>query len=629
MDIKYYRGFNKDLERFYKDSDLEKYFSRYWNKEERIYNEETFYKKYPEFDYEFYSKINCDLYFNNKFDYQKHFHFEGYNDKRVYNQKIFNEKYFNFNLEDYKNNNLISDCNDDFLYVIDFYNKVFIENLIKTKMLQNIIINNYNDVTFIDVDSLDFRKYNIYIFDESCHYDNIFQEYFKIRKEKNVIGDAYTNLNIHTDYLYFIKKSIIDKKITINCPFTNKVISSDTYIIYNVIINDFKIPHSICNYIFDNNIILGISLGTGPGAMETRILYIYSIIHKKVFYNWKEYSKELFTITIISKLLNFIKNNFNEYKKNNNNESKVISLYGYMANLGHYLFNDITGLFLLDYYNLIEKIDIIYFGSNDNYFVREFIKNKYPNINIIENNDDYLNFIDGFVGKGVCFKYNHYFISNKCLEFFRNNLIANIKTINNYIKNPEIDFIKNNYYPIINIVLREGMSKTKNIMYDCVSIISRFINKMNIMYPKAYFFLDGFCGSPYLNNTLLGENEGFSSNDLINKYKLLANNIIKESNNKNCKSLINMYSYELIDYLDIVHYSIYQVGSACTISGWICGKPGIQFGRKDVKIYYEMDKNLKEENLDINYYMDSDKITFSDDYLYISEDTIIENINKF
>ena len=46
MDIKYYRGFNKDLEKFYKDSDLEKYFSKYWNKEERIYNEETFYKKY-------------------------------------------------------------------------------------------------------------------------------------------------------------------------------------------------------------------------------------------------------------------------------------------------------------------------------------------------------------------------------------------------------------------------------------------------------------------------------------------------------------------------------------------------------------------------------------------------------
>ena len=34
-----------------------------------------------------------------------------------------------------------------------------------------------------------------------------------------------------------------------------------------------------------------------------------------------------------------------------------------------YLFNDITGLYLLEQYDMISKIDTIYFGNNDNYFI--------------------------------------------------------------------------------------------------------------------------------------------------------------------------------------------------------------------------------------------------------------------
>jgi hypothetical protein len=204
-----------------------------------------------------------------------------------------------------------------------------------------------------------------------------------------------------------------------------------------------------------------------------------------------------------------------------------------------------------------------------------------------------------------------------------------MKLLKDYTKNNEIDYIKNNYYPIINIVLRAGKSNVKNLMFDCIGTMSRFINKITNKYPKSYFFLDGFCGSPYLNNTLLGENEGFNSDDLINEYKNMANEIIDKIYNKNCKSLINMYSYELIDYIDICNYCIYQIGSGCTISGWICNKDGIQFGRKEVKIYEFMDKVIKENKLNINYFMDDNKIKFSNDNYTISEDTIIENIPNF
>jgi hypothetical protein len=625
MDINYYREFNKDL-KGYREEYLIKLFQKYGHKEKRIYNEETFYQFYPNFDYDYYIKINTDLNIVSKFDSQVHYHSYGYYEKRIYSQQSFYEKYPNFNLEEYKNNNKEIIFTDDFHYLIKYNNDCIIKENIRKNILNN------TNIIFLDINVLNFRKLNIYTFDNLNYSTKIFDEYKLNRLNNNLnSSDSYVNFDIHTDYLFFLNQSINNKKISIKCPFTNNIISSDIYFINTIYIDDFKIPYCICNYLFDNYIILGIGLGSGKGAMETRILYIYSIVHKKIYYNWPEYDKSLFiekNVPIIIDFYNKIKLE-NYIEKNNINTSKIISIYGFMANLGHYLFNDITGLYLLEYYDMISKIDTIYFGNNDNYFIKEYIKNKYPNIEIIEKNDDYISFIDGYIGKGVCFKYNHYFISNKCIDYLRNNLLNNIKLIKNYTKNNEIDYIKNNYYPIINIVLRAGNSKVKNLMFDCVGTISRFINKMSIKYPKSYFFLDGFCGSPYLKNTLLGESEGFNSDDLINEYKNMAEKIIVNTNNKNCKSLINMYSYELIDYIDICTYSILQVGSACTISGWICNKDGFQFGRKDVKIYEYMDKFIKEEKINIIYYMDDNKIKFLNDYYTISEDTIIENIPNF
>jgi hypothetical protein len=406
MDINYYREFNKDL-KGYREDYLNKYFFRYGEREKRIYNEETFYQFYPDFDYDFYIRINIDLNILLKFDAQVHYHSNGYYEKRIYSQKSFYEKYSSFNLEEYKKYNKEIIFTDDFHYLIKFHN----ESIVKENIRKNIL--NSTNVVFFDIPELNFRKLNIYNFNNSNYSNKIFDEYKLHRLNNNIEpSDAYTNYDIHTDYLFFLDQSINNKKISINCPITNNIISSDIYFINIIHINNFKIPYCICNYIFDNYIILGIGLGSGKGAMETRILYIYSIIHKKIYYNWPEYDKSLFiekNVPIIIDFYNKIKLE-NYIEKNNINTSKIMSIYGFMANLGHYLFNDISGLYLLEYYDMISKIDRIYFGNNDNYFIKEYIKNKYPNIEIIEKNDDYISFMDGYIGKGVCFKYNHFFI---------------------------------------------------------------------------------------------------------------------------------------------------------------------------------------------------------------------------
>ena len=79
-----------------------------------------------------------------------------------------------------------------------------------------------------------------------------------------------------------------------------------------------------------------------------------------------------------------------------------------------------------------------------------------------------------------------------------------------------------------------------------------------------------------------------------------------------------MYSYELIEYLSICNYGIYQIGSACTISGWLCNIPGYQFGRSNTHLYKYCDDNVKE-NMPKLVYNSDEKININD---------IINNMKK-
>ena len=56
INLKYYREFNKDLKN-YNNKRLIQYFKKNFRKEFRIFNNITFYLKYPSFDYILYSKI--------------------------------------------------------------------------------------------------------------------------------------------------------------------------------------------------------------------------------------------------------------------------------------------------------------------------------------------------------------------------------------------------------------------------------------------------------------------------------------------------------------------------------------------------------------------------------------------
>jgi hypothetical protein len=580
------------------------------------------------FDIDFYRNFYGDL---QKFDdifLLEHYVKWGNREGRVTSQKQLDELIASTNQPDFDVN------------FYKYYYKDLTHNKDSTHMHICKLIEHYNEVGKLEgrvTSKIHLEKNNNnYSEDIECIQLDIFKLLTQIEiinSEPNMKIDQRMSQLYHWDkitcsktnalYLSWFKDSIINKKISITSPITNKVIYSDKYFITN---NDSyeKSLFSVCNYYFDTEgLILGLGLGTGNHPQETHVLYLYSIKGKKVFYGWLNYSFEKFKNNLLKKIMNIYTNKIKNYNFDII-DSKIITTYGFMSNMGHGLFNDYTGLFLIDYHNLIQNVDEVFFGPYDIYYVKKYFQ-QFKQITIKEMNT--ISDIE-IIGKGIFFKYNHHYILNDTISFLKKNLIdtfsKNIQQKQNYkYYTTSAELIKKTYYPIFNIVLRKGDFEMNNQ----VSVISNLINLLIKKYPNCFFYLDGFVKNTR-DDINIGINHNLSISDTSSSYLKLSNEIINNINTNNYLSLINTNILNLITHLQNCNYGIYTLGSAACISAWICKIPGIQFGRPNIKIYEHMDKLIREDNPSIIYL--EDKITYNADGTFdISEQTIFDLIPEF
>lgn len=672
FNIYYFRVMNPDIEK-YRDVKLKQIFNQNRNTD-KIYNNYTFMKKYPEFDLEYFRNFNESLFSLSSLLLKKKFHNELlYSiDSYIYNKESFLKKYPDFNIDIYREhiknkigkidyeldeftiylfyhreiNNLsnkytfFEKYNTFFEYKSDskniFYN--FINNLLYKDSLENELSNyTFNSINLNEIKVIDIFDYNFdFVYPNKNNENNnlyeLFGTYKKYVDDNKIfkLGNFY-NLNNHENYFYWIESCIKNKSVSIISPKSDKIITTDKYFIITYEYNCDKYLNSIVNYYFeDENIILGLGLGTGTvlSTMETRILYIYNHNDIILHYSYENMSVDIFKKQLLPLIIkNMIKMNF-EKEAINNYKSQVITLYGFHTNLGHNLFNDMTGLFILNEAKTFNNVDKIILGNNDPFFIHTYLKTC-NNLEIEET--EYINNYNNYIGKGIFFKYNHYFISNACCDFIKN--ILKIEFLNKYdelINNTEefkikkidkikkeLEYIKNNNSPIINIILRRGNYFIENQ----VDFFIELIDKICEIYPKAFFYFDGFCSNPYLqdNTPIIYSPKEITYKEFITEYTQLYNEIAKKIDNMNLeknretkyKSLINMHSNELIEYLSLCNYGIYQIGSACTISGWLCNIPGYQFGRSNTHLYKYCDDNVKENMVNIVYNSD-EKININD-----------------
>ena len=620
FDVNYYRGMNPHLPKFM-DARLTRYYKEN-PKEGVICNDYTFREKYPEFNILYSALFNNDIYGNELlFDIKCKYHINKKINDRIYSLNDFKQKY-----PDFSGSNIV-DC-------LEYLNKIGVNiglnNLSILYRFTNITFNQFNNLTQMGKDELinylsktiPYHRINIihknqfdldYLYTDDIlnKKHDIFKQYktYYENKKINKFTDYY-NLDNHEKYYNWIEKAVNDRKITIKSPKTGKIISTNKYFIISYPIDNTNFLYSVANYYFiDEDIVVGVGLGTGSflAGMETTILYVYNHEDYTLHYSYKSYDDIKFKTEILPLIIkNMITMNITD---NLTEKDEVITWYGYHNNLGHNLFNDITGLYILHKTKLLNKVDKLYIGENDPFFFHEYFYNMKNSCEIIEKK----NVVDGSVifGCGVVFKYNHYFISHDCVEFLRGfsetSKVANRNL--NKIRN-DVEIIKNSYerYPIINIVLRGGHL----IIDNQVEFYTELINKILNIYPNAYFFFDGFCSNPYLEgNTILQQVEGrnISCNDFIREYGETYDKIVKNvwsGRDKDLcevryKSLIGLYSNEIKEYLSICDYAIYHIGSGCTISGWLCNVPGYEFGRINTHMYKYCDENVREDICEIVY----------------------------
>jgi hypothetical protein len=322
------------------------------------------------------------------------------------------------------------------------------------------------------------------------------------------------------------------------------------------------------------------------------------------------------------RIINFIYKNMAKYDFNEIN-SQVKTIYGLSNNMGHSLFNEYTGLYILNDYNVIQNINEVIQGPHDVYHTSNYFNN-FININMnYVQNTDILNYV---IGKGILFKFHHHFITDNCINFLDKNLDDVYANINEYNSVKECSKkIKEEYYPIINIVLRKGDFE----MNDQSTIISNLINMIINKYPKAFFYFDGFVSNNSIyKDIFLGINSNFNIENIKNNYIELVDEIVKKINTTNYLSLINTNIRYLTTHIKNSTYAIYTISSGACNSGWIFRIPGIQFGRPSIKIYVWMDKLFRDGKLDINYY--NDKITYDERGNFnISAETIFDLLPNF
>lgn len=610
FDVDFYRSIHDDLKDFPNDR-LINHFYHYGIPEKRLASEKQFYILYPDFDPDFYKYLNYDLknYSNNLL--LRHYYYFGNDEKRITSVKHFYEIYPYFDANFYKtiHNDLRNLSNID--AILHYYN--YGKNEERLTSEKNIeyyrsFHKNFKNITSEEINAY-YSKSKIITKNIQCsnllelkllNHIKLIENTATNKIKKNIVNpdSKITNPNYNNLYLSWFNDSINNRKISIISPMSGKIIYSDKYFITNNIGNE-NTKYSICNYYFDEEeILLGLGLGTGNHPQEAHILYVYSIKKNNIFYEWWNYSFEEFKNKLFLKILMI----FNNVVKNYNFElvnNKITTIYGYMHNMGHMLFNDYSGLYLLDSINISAKIDEIIFGNHDVYYIKEYFQ-QFKNINIVNNND-----IENIetIGKGVCFKYNNNFILDDTITFLKNNLETifrnNIDISLNYENEKNnAELIRQTHYPIFNIVLRKGDYEMNNQVITISNLINLLIQK----YPNAFFYLDGFVKNPDNSNILIGINHNIDIIKITNDYLELSNEIIKNINTQNVKSLINTNILHLVTNIQNCNYGIYTLGSAACNSVWICKIPGIQFGRSCIKIYEIMDKLIRENMPNINYF---------------------------
>jgi len=529
MDPFIYRIFNRDLEN-HSDEELWKHYDLFGKHENRICNNSAFKNIYPDFDLKIY-KLYYDLKDKTDFELLTHFHYLGYNENRYYNINTLNLSY-----ESNKNKYLEIYSDNFYKSIYEFERDIPIYYLNLLEKFNNNRIKKLN-FNFMEK-NISKKLFNKYVFHDGLEYFEYVSLYNKYILVDIIINKVFTFKCLKTNNIYKTKKCF------------NIEYSNINYIIYvfDEIYNPFFV---IC--------------GGGIGWMFflANILFIHYFKINQLYIIFNTCNEHLLgkeKKELIDDILKYYKNNII------NNSLETITFFGFMQNIGHEYWNELS---LFKFYidlDLLKQIDNIIIGPYDYYNIYDYcIKNnikvsKEINLNKINNN--------------LIFKFVDYFMMEDLKEFVLEN--------NKYINDSEIkyiNYIKQNHYPIVTINLR-GLYR---YLYNQSYAISNIINSLLIIYPKIFIIFDGYVKNKNNINNYLDETLNNKSLDKMEEsYISIFKNIVKDLKTNNYISLISSSIERQIEWLKISDYGLMQLGAGAFNHTWLMNKKALFIGRNTI-----------------------------------------------
>ena len=358
--------------------------------------------------------------------------------------------------------------------------------------------------------------------------DNLFKKNKITHPDVKPINE-YINIFDNWSYtIYFTCNLLYFNNIKIKCFLQNKIITSK----YSNIINlkDLYNNYIYTYYVFNEN---ENSCVLFYGASYSLPIFIY-YFKKNIFfnliygnfgnvYNDINFHKKLVDIFMETELPKIELNIANNISSEDTQKLKILSFCNCFQ-LGHNLWNEVSGLEILIRTNLIKKINILLLGDYDICNMHKIIIEYNPDCKIINIKDKHLieeNYLNIY---GII---SGYFITNNTKKLYLKNIVS--KEIN-----------KKNVIMIIIKADRRSLHDIENVY---INIINKLVEE-NILIPnETTIIFDGlYCNNV---NTFL---ESFY-NKYKDKYINIVNKIISNiSSEFECISLIGFKFEEVLKY---------------------------------------------------------------------------------
>jgi len=476
-----YKKFNNNLLLNLSDKEIINHYSELENKQKLLSSIKEFYLKYPNFDLIFFKIINENLHFENNIDYLVYYHYIENKEDFVYNIESYYKKY-----------------NIDIIFLKLFYNEFTGKNdidIIK-KIYNNIddyiISNDSFTKKYPNFNLIIYKKFNKDInLKNDIKYKSYW--YYNHKNIDNIIYSLNTIINKFPDFnsdlfkfLYNIENNNIDEQLLDNLILNNSnIIYSYETFIKNI--DDFKFDlfkkHNYFCKKMDKDEIIAFYLKN-----INKISYIYSIKFFSIKYPLFNIDDYIFFNDKYQDDSNNIFNNFNILK---NKDSLIVSIKDFYNKYKNFDINIYKSLLNIKY-NIFFKNDYEYiyhwYTNNKNKYYDDYLNdfynlyddfdiNIYKYFNKISNNNN-INILFDFENKinndqSIIYSKLSFY---KKFSDFNKNIYISYNNLNNYTEDELIihfhniglkeNLIYNESYNNINIKNNFNIKIYKNLNKD-------------------------------------------------------------------------------------------------------------------------------------------------------------------